>query len=539
MRPGHVSGGVPVALTIKVTLGGNSFAPHAQAVVVPPGDTVRLEVHDSRGVSVDGTWRRGTTKLEDGPTLDVRAAATTMGTHTFSARTKGETATVELKLGEQRSPSLRKVLAGSTWAALVIIVAYAAVSLWLVGTFGLDKVTAPPEGEVAGAATTRSALLGVLTLVAMLALAEIAGRAATGTSGVMDLVKGKDRRASNSKIQYLLWTLLLGFILAYIAGYSSIVVGAPFECAEGVTTFCVPTDSDRWGPYLVLLGVPAAAAVTAKGVVSYKVSNGTLQKSEAQQTALAQVVNNDNGDTDIVDVQYLVFNLIAFVYVLAMFATKKELADVPDLLLGLTSTAAGTYVLNKSLASNKPRITSVVPSRIKPGDVLAVRGENLLVVGPDGECPAVLEAKVAGVRATATVHPGQPDTLVVTVPAGTGAAPPHVLTVVTAANVEAEGFPVTVEPVVVVGWADARVPSLNAAAARVRLVVTGLSGVDDLDEAERRLRVVVAGVDLAGTLVEDGVVAVDVPRLTAITSPVEVRVAHQGRTSETAKLPIA
>ena len=528
-----------MTIEIKVTLGKNTFAADSTPVFVPPDGTVTLEAHDA-GRPVEGSWSRTGTKLGDDARLEVKATAATAGQHTFTSKTK-TTKSIEVKLDEKQKRALSKVVSAHTVLALLVIVAYALFSLYLVGSYGnLEKVEAPEPGNVASSAMPRSLILGLITLAAMLTLAEFAGRAATGTSGVMDLIKGKDRRASNSKIQYLMWTLLLGFILAYIAGYSSIVIGAPFECSPGVTKFCVPTDSDKWGPYLILLGVPAAAAVTAKGVVSYKVANGTLQKTEAQQPALAQVVNNDSGDTDIVDVQYLMFNLIAFVYVLAMFATRNELADVPDLLLGLTSAAAGTYVLNKSLANNKPRITSVVPGRIKPGDVITIQGENLLIAG-DNKNPNNLEAKVAGVRATATAHPSLPNALTLTVPEGIGGTqPPHVVTVVTAANVEAEGFPVTIEPITVVGWADAQLPAITTAKAdKVQIIVTGLPALHDLTHSNQRLRVVIAGIDLAGKLVRDDVVEVDIPQIAAVTSPAEVKVAFLGRTSEAAKLPVA
>ena len=529
-----------MSIGIKVTLGKNTFAAEDTPVWVPPDGTVMLEAHDS-GNPVAGSWSRNGTKVGDDARLEIKATATTAGKHTFTS-TKKATKSIEVKLDEKHKRAWTRVVSAHTVWALLVIVAYALVSLYLVGSYGnLEKVDAPATGDVASSAMPRSLTLGLVTLAAMLALAEFAGRAATGTSGVMDLIKGKDRRASNSKIQFLMWTLLLGFILAYVAGYSSIVIGAPFECSPGVTTFCVPTDSDKWGPNLVLLGVPAAAAVTAKGVVSYKVANGTLQKTEAQQPALAQVVNNDSGDTDIVDVQYLMFNLIAFVYVLAMFATRNELADVPNLLLGLTSAAAGTYVLNKSLANNKPRITSVVPGRIKPGDVITIQGENLLIAGADGKKPTNLEAKVAGVRATATAHPSLPSSLVLTVPEGIGGTQsPHVVTVVTPANVEAEGFPVTIEPITVVGWAGAQLPAITTARAdRVEIIVTGLPALQDLTPANNRLRVVIAGIDLAGKLVRDDVVEVDIPQIPSATSPAEVKVGLLGRTSEAAKLPVA
>ena len=47
----------------------------------------------------------------------------------------------------------------------------------------------------------------------------------------------------------------------------------------GTAVNCIPGGS-IWEQYIILLGVPAAAAVVAKGVTSYKVNNGIVQKVE-------------------------------------------------------------------------------------------------------------------------------------------------------------------------------------------------------------------------------------------------------------------
>ena len=77
---------------------------------------------------------------------------------------------------------------------------------------------------------------------------------------------------------------------------------------------CVP-DGSIWQQYLILLGVPAAAApVIAKATTSYQVSNGVIQTGQSSQASVSDIATDYTGQADLVDVQYLVFNIIAFLY---------------------------------------------------------------------------------------------------------------------------------------------------------------------------------------------------------------------------------
>lgn len=546
-----------MATDLRVKMGKNEFPVPGgeQVLTVDSGDEVDLVAvdHANAGARVAGEW---TLRPSSSPG-DLKSLADSSEHWWFTAKSEDAGAyiftphganaapvSVRVAVEEKRIPAwLRRAPLG-TVGVLIAFGLYAAIWALVTG------VGWGAEGRTGNDAIRRSTILAVVTLLMFGALVEIAGRVSTKTSGLTSLVSGKDRRASTSKIQLLLWTLLIGGILAFIAAYSAMDSsgGKTFQCTKDYTTFCVPEEPDDWAPFLVLLGVPAAAAVTAKGIVAYKVVNGTLQKSEAEETKSAQVVSNDNGEADLVDVQYLLFNLIAFAYVFGLFLYQHELKPVPDLLLGLTSTAAATYVLNKALATNKPTITAVTPSAIKPGDMVYITGENLLVAGSDGKVPSSLEAKVAGIRATAHPEPGassgaQSQRLMVMAPVGlTGTETAPVITVITGANVEAEGFPITVTvvPLAIVGWAGSppnikRRPARNAV-----LVTTGLPrAIDVVDEASKKVQVTLNGQALTGTLNDVGNVVIDIiPAGATAVSPTTVKLTYQGKASEPVNLSV-
>jgi len=187
------------------------------------------------------------------------------------------------------------------------------------------------------------------------------------------LLVGADNRLSTSKTTAALWTLVaLYFIaaMALIAGFQ----GSDFASL-------VHTISPL---YIVLLGGPFAAAVLAKATVSNQVSNNTLQKSAAQSPQLADVFSDDGGNTDLVDLQYLAFNLLIAIIVVAQFvhAPGYGAPSVPDFLPILTGASATTYVANKALVSgNPPSFDRIAPASCRPGDAFTAYGSNFIAQG--------------------------------------------------------------------------------------------------------------------------------------------------------------
>ena len=284
----------------------------------------------------------------------------------------------------------------------------------LIRLSGDDHVERYPWGALILASVGALVFIGTL---------EVIGRGGPDNRkeyGWLGIVIGADGRISTSKTQTLLWTLGLGVVMLYLAGI----------VAFGPTSAANIFNETSWDQYVILLGGPFAAAVLSKLAVTSKIEDGALSKSvtsaasgqlglaAAPAVAVApavpgaapvppaapaaapatakDVVANDSGEIDLVDTQYLLFNIVAFVYVAVVFvshvlsnlpvAQRFQLPDVPEVLLGLTSLSALTYVGNKTVQKSGPRIISVVaPSPAAVGSAIDITGVSLV---PAGVAPA-------------------------------------------------------------------------------------------------------------------------------------------------------
>jgi hypothetical protein len=237
--------------------------------------------------------------------------------------------------------------------------------------------------------------------------------------GWVSVVLGADGRLSTSKATVWLWTFGVGYALLFVAG-----VGIFVNAQE-------PLFPASWDDYLILLGGPFAAGVLAKFAVVTKFNNGTIGKTVvpglAQATALgpvaapppapggpgvatttseasvADIVNNDDGALDVVDSQYVLFNLIAFAYAMGVFLSNNFNSDVtvdkyllpgiPAQLLALVGASAATYVANKSIQKDAPGISSAHPSvDVAAGTSVLLTGVNLV---PQGLDPLVAAAQTS------------------------------------------------------------------------------------------------------------------------------------------------
>lgn len=117
---------------------------------------------------------------------------------------------------------------------------------------------------------------------------------------------------------------------------------------------------------------------------------------------LTQTLTNDAGSTDLVDSQYLLFNLVALAYVIVGLASTNQLPAIPAVLLALTGASAATYVLNKALQNDSPTVSSVVPSSFRPGDRITITGSNFKPAGTPTPPVVTVGGKQALVDANAT-----------------------------------------------------------------------------------------------------------------------------------------
>jgi hypothetical protein len=219
------------------------------------------------------------------------------------------------------------------------------------------------------------------------------------------LLVGQDNRYSTSKTTAAIWT---GIVLYFIV-VAALVLGFNHVAFDKLIGQISPL-------YLVFLGGPFAAAVIAKATVSNAVAAGDQQKSQSTSPRVADVFSDDDGNADLVDLQYLAFNLVVAVIVLVEFVHGPGYGapTVPDFLAGLTGTSAATYVANKALVSgNAPTIVRFAPSSIRPGGQVLAIGTNLIAQG-DTTPPTVFIAD--GPPTLATDNPPRADQATFRVP---------------------------------------------------------------------------------------------------------------------------
>lgn len=263
---------------------------------------------------------------------------------------------------------------GAWWWILAIVTVAAAAVLSVAVARGKDLTT----GHRAAAAWV--ALLVVMALAVLAQAILLWYQSRTGSArgrkepgmtlafrrrGLKAAVMGQDGRASTSKTEVVLWTATVVWALV------DLLLLARAYPSGNLFTNAVTTN---WRPeYLVLLGLPVAAATTAKAVVASTNSGhgpvadasdpvvGTLKPSRVYVrapakegiwgfgTGVAELLTGDDGTVAWADLQYVVFTLITLVYFTAQFLARPAdgLPPVPAALLTLMGVSATTYAANK------------------------------------------------------------------------------------------------------------------------------------------------------------------------------------------------
>ncbi|MEA2196260.1 MAG: hypothetical protein QOJ25_311 [Solirubrobacteraceae bacterium] len=206
-------------------------------------------------------------------------------------------------------------------------------------------------------------------------------------------VMGADGRVSTSKTVAVTWTygvasMLLAIVIAKWLGHGH---------AYGDLV-----KNGLQGGYALLIGGPIGAAILAKGIVTNQVATGTSRPA-ADTPQTSQLVTNDQGQTDLGDLQYVLFNAVALIFFFGGYLVSPQLGlpKIPDVLLGLTSTSAVGYVAKKALTTTGTlAITKVLPERGSAGKTVTLWVSGL--VDDDGKVPLDSEIGVdlEGVPAT-------------------------------------------------------------------------------------------------------------------------------------------
>jgi hypothetical protein len=170
-----------------------------------------------------------------------------------------------------------------------------------------------------------------------------------GSRFLTGLLLGKDRRWSTSKASVALWTYAILFAFIAILLHTR---------GSGLNDIKL---SDQ---YLLLIGIPAATAVSAAGVTQSNVASGKLTKTPATQPptpleGVGQLVSDDVGNADLLDAQYLAFSIVLLAYFLTQFLSAESVAlpTLPATLVGLTGVSAVGYIAKKGLERDPPPVT--------------------------------------------------------------------------------------------------------------------------------------------------------------------------------------
>ena len=199
---------------------------------------------------------------------------------------------------------------------------------------------APLQGDALG--TRLQAFTFGIVSVFFLAVVVVV-LSSTATSSAKDAVaEALSARTSTAPTVILLWSAVVVYAIAFVAS-TALTTNVALECGpdnpatpaiETATTNCI--QASAWPDYLLLLGLPGVAAAIAK---SRKVDPDAKPADKPGASASDRIT----------EVQFLVFNAIAMVFVVWSLATRGVLGNIPDVLLGLTGASALTFSLAKRL----------------------------------------------------------------------------------------------------------------------------------------------------------------------------------------------
>jgi hypothetical protein len=222
---------------------------------------------------------------------------------------------------------------------------------------------------------------------------------------------GKDNRFSTSKTTAAIWTYLVASALL------AMVIAKFWGHPQGLNKLM---HSGLAGQYGLLVGGPLGAAIAAKGIVTNQVSKNPAAKSDNPDNPNpVQLIQNDVGETDLGDLQYVLFNLIAMVYFAGSLIQSPTdgFPHMPDVLLGLTSVSALGYVTKKALPTLAATATLTPVSAAADASV-TINGSGLLVGDDPSEAPVIV---LFGTRPATIQSKGRSDgvdSVVVSVPQG-------------------------------------------------------------------------------------------------------------------------
>jgi hypothetical protein len=249
-------------------------------------------------------------------------------------------------------------------------------------------------------------------------------------SAFRSLYLGKDNRASTSKAVALAWTYAVVYGLLSLLAAKLLGSDGPWQ---------TQIDNGLQQAYLLLLGGPYAAAVIAKytAVATEGAANKTIAPEASPAKDARNLIADDDGDTDLGDFQYVLFNLVALAFFFGNFVPhlSNGFPDLPDLLVGLALTSATGYAAKKAAVNAAgPQLTGLFPETVATTETVEVWGRSLV---HNGAAPRVSIGGVACPKVEVIATGGAADRLKVTIHASLAGKGDQPLRVTTAAGARA------------------------------------------------------------------------------------------------------
>ena len=231
---------------------------------------------------------------------------------------------------------------------------------------GNQTVPAISAGSKWGAVLIGVAFLGVLYVVTALI---------TGHWRLKELFAGFDGVGSTSKLQWLLWLIVIGF------GYVAIWV-LRAEHGDYTALSDIPVN------LLTVLGFSTATAAAAKGITAGYVQTGKVAKTgmPANPTAATTggIFQDDGGSPELAKIQMMAFTIIGIGIFLATVLHQIAIGDVTDSLPNIDSSllvlmgiSQGGYLGKKLVTFGTPALFAPNPLSGKAGTPITVTGSSL------------------------------------------------------------------------------------------------------------------------------------------------------------------
>jgi hypothetical protein len=191
-----------------------------------------------------------------------------------------------------------------------------------------------------------------------------------GTWNIWKLVTGEDGRASTSKLQWFLWTVIVVF--AYVTIWAARAMDGNF----GPMTE-IPQN------LLIVMGLSVTTMAAAKGITVSYVKSGRVIKTGAdlaarKDTGLGPAVSSDDGDPDLSKIQMMIWTLVAIVIFLFAVVNQvrigHQLPDIDASLMVLMGLGQGAYLGKKLVATTTPRLTGLSPGNGRPSVQITITG---------------------------------------------------------------------------------------------------------------------------------------------------------------------